>query len=180
MNEQLAAAEALESFAVSRDAGAQLPRDYAYGIISRATAAAPSDPTVWGVTHWDTTKLGAQPTNDDIVAEAAALALAQAQAAQNALLGAALKAAVMAEWATFTPGQQYYLWGAGQMLLQDIQAGNIAGALTAVGQYPLPAGDTDYPPIVTSITAILNTYAPLFAAVAAATTVAAVQAVAVP
>jgi len=113
-----------------------------------------------------------------LLAADATASLAAAKTAQCGLLGAALRAALTALYTSWTPDCQYFFYGASQKMLIDIAAGQIAAAITAVNNYQ--SVPTDYLTQQTAVLGVLNTYAPLFAEVAAATTVAAVQAVAVP
>ena len=109
-----------------------------------------------------------EPAQDD-------LALALARAARTAVLGDELKAALLAEFNSWTPAQRYALNGARMALNDDLTSGNIAAAIEGVTGYPLP--DSSLAPLQTDVLATLNTYASKFTALAAAATVEAVNAI---
>ena len=118
----------------------------------------------------------AAPTADEIAAAITGASLVAAQAAKIASLGAALKSALLAEFNSLTPAQQYMLNGARLALNDDLSAGNMTNAIAGVTSYILP--DPSLAAAQSTVLGILNTYAPKFAAVAAAATVDAVNAIA--
>jgi len=108
-----------------------------------------------------------------LLAADAAAALAAAKTAKALSLSNGLKTALLAEFTGLTPAQQYMLNGARLALNDDLTAGNMANAIAGVTNFILP--DPSLGTAQTTILGILNTYAPKFAALEAATTVDAVN-----
>ncbi len=105
-------------------------------------------------------------------------ALVAARQAKTSALTSALRTALLAQFAGIAPQWQYALNGARLALNADLLIGNFSAAISAVTAFPLP--DPSLASFQTAVLATLNQYAPLFAAAQSATTIDAVNAVALP
>lgn len=109
--------------------------------------------------------------------EAAVLAfrLAAAKDEKSMLLGESLRADLMAVFASWTVGEQYDFDGARVALNADLEAGNLARAITGVSQFR--AGDTSIEDHRAAVLAVLTAAAVKFTALAATTTIEAINAI---
>lgn len=103
------------------------------------------------------------------------LDLETARKRKLAALATSLRTDLLAIFASWTVGEQYDFDGARVALNADLEAGNLARAITGVTQFR--AGDTSIEDHRAAVLAVLTVAAAKFTALAAATTIEAINAI---